>query len=402
MATQVDWQIQGSAYDRPEPSFDADLSDVARVTPTGEMLRRYWHPIAVADEIGDLPRGVKVLGEDLVLFKTPNREFGLVYPRCIHRGTQLIYGRVEDRGIRCCYHGWLFDCEGRCVERPCEPPELESPPAHYRQPWYPVEEKYGLVFAYMGPPELKPLLPSYDILENVEDGMRLVADGTSIGSGGPRIMPCNWFQTHENVMDPFHVFVLHSNFSTQQFGEMMSILPEVSFEATEHGVISYQIRPYPDGSTLRRITEVILPNLRIVADPTLTRTGPGDNISWTLPLDETNTRIFTAMKWPEGEDFPWINGRPMYNGKTWFELSDEEHQRYPGDYEAQVSQGNITLHSEEHLASSDKGVALFRRKFRQAITDVANGKDPEGIRRGDNPLVRVRTGNFVIPAETSS
>ncbi|MCZ6616774.1 MAG: Rieske 2Fe-2S domain-containing protein, partial [Gammaproteobacteria bacterium] len=119
MATQVDWQIQGSAYDRPEPSFDADLSDVTRVTPTGEMLRRYWHPIAVADEIGDLPHGVKVLGEDLVLFKTPNREFGLVYPRCIHRGTQLIYGRVENRGIRCCYHGWLFDCEGRCVERPC-------------------------------------------------------------------------------------------------------------------------------------------------------------------------------------------------------------------------------------------------------------------------------------------
>ncbi|TDJ31581.1 MAG: hypothetical protein E2O61_11845 [Gammaproteobacteria bacterium] len=79
--------------------------------------------------------------------------------------------------------------------------------------------------------------------------------------------------------------------------------------------LSEQIRPYPDGSTLSRITEVILPNLRIVADPTLTRTGPGDNVSRTLPLDETNTRIFTVIKWPEGEDFPWINGRPMYNGK---------------------------------------------------------------------------------------
>ncbi|MCZ6852988.1 MAG: aromatic ring-hydroxylating dioxygenase subunit alpha [Gammaproteobacteria bacterium] len=400
MATMADWQIQGSAYDRPEPHFATDLSDVARGTPTGEMLRRYWHPIAVADEIGDLPQAIKALGEDLVLFKTPGGEFGLVYPRCIHRGTELIYGKVEDRGIRCCYHGWLFDCEGRCLERPCEPPELQAAPAHYRQPWYPVEEKYGLVFAYLGPLELKPNLPSYDILENVEEGMRLVADGTSIGSGGPDLMPCNWFQTHENVMDPFHVFVLHSNFSTQQFGEMMSILPKVNFATTEHGVISEQIRPYPDGSTLSRITEVILPNLRIVADPTLTRLGPGDNISWTLPLDETSTRIFTAIKWPEGEDFPWLNGRPMYNGKTWFDLSDEEHQRYPGDYEAQVSQGNITFHSEEHLASSDKGVALFRRKFRQAIQDVLDGKDPEGICRGDDGIVHVRTGNFVISGET--
>ena len=105
------------------------------------------------------------------------------------------------------------------------------------------------------------------------------------------------------------------------------------------------------------------------------------------------------IKWPEGEDFPWINGRPMYNDKTWFELSDEEHQRYPGDYEAQVSHCDITFHSEEHLASSDKGVTLFRRKFRQAISDVADGKDPEGIRRGDDLLVHVRTRNFVIPAD---
>lgn len=392
------WETTGSAYDRPEGTFDDEIIQVDRGTPTGEMLRRYWHPIAVADEVGDLPESVRVLGEDLVLFKTPDERFGLVYPRCIHRGTELIYGRVEDRGIRCCYHGWLFDCEGNCIERPCEPPELQTPPAHYRQPWYPVQVKYGLVFAYMGPPDRQPLLPAYDILENVEDGYEIVPDGTSIGSGGPTIMPCNWFQTHENVMDPFHVLVLHSNFSTQQFGELMAIRPEITWETTEHGVISHQYRTFPDGRVLDRVTEVIQPTLRIVADPRLQRFGPGDNVSWTLPIDSTNTRIFTAMRWPVGEARPWIGGMPMYDGKTWFELDDEGHQRFPGDYEAQVGQGPVTLHSEEHLASSDKGVALFRRQFRAAVQAVERGEDPPGILREAPAIVNVRSGNFLPDA----
>ena len=395
MATRNDWQSQGSAYHRPEPTCDDDLVQVTRGTATGEMLRRYWHPIAVAAAVKDIPQAVRVLGEDLVLFRTPRGEFGLVYPRCAHRGTELIYGRVEERGIRCCYHGWLFDCEGRCIERPCEPADQQIPPAHYRQPWYPVAEKYGLVFTYMGPPDRKPVLPAYDILENVEDGYEIVPDGTSIGSGGPVIMPCNWFQTHENVMDPFHVLVLHSSFSTQQFGELMAIAPKITFETTAHGVISHQIRSFPDGEVMDRVTEAILPTLRIVADPTLERKGAGDNISWTLPIDATNTRIFTAMKWPQGEPFLLSSPRPMYGGKTWFELDDEGHQRFPGDYEAQVSQGKITLHSEEHLASSDKGVALFRRKFREAIAAVAADQDPPGIVRDPDHVVPVLTGNFM-------
>ena len=385
----------GSAYERSVPTWDDTFIQVDRDTPSGELLRRYWHPIAVACELGDLPHAVRVLGEDLVLFKTPGENFGLMYPRCIHRGTELIYGRVEDRGIRCCYHGWLFDCEGVCVERPCEPQDQQQAPSHYRQPWYPVQERYGLVFAYLGPPTQIPLLPSYDIFESVEDGYEIVADGTSIGSGGPEVMPCNWFQTHENVMDPFHVLVLHSSFSGEQFGSLMSIRPEIEWQTTEHGVISHQYRTFPDGRVLDRVTEVIQPTLRIVADPTLQRFGRVDNISWTLPIDETNTKIFTAMKWPIGQDRPWIGGMPMYEGKTWFELDDEGHQRYPGDYEAQVSQGAVTLHSEEHLATSDKGIALFRRQYKKAVQQVADGEDPPGIMRSEPALVSVLAGNFL-------
>jgi len=143
------------------------------------------------------------------------------------------------------------------------------------------------------------------------------------------------------------------------------------------------------------VTEVIQPTLRIVADPTLNRFGPADNISWTLPIDDTHTRIFTAMKWPIGEPFLLSTPRPMYGGKTWFELDEQGHQRFPGDYEAQVSQGDITWHSEEHLATSDKGIGLFRRQFRAAVRAVANGEDPPGILRDDASPVRVRAGNFL-------
>jgi len=147
----------GSAYDLPEPSYDTELVEVGRGTPCGEMLRRYWHPIATAEEVTDLPLSVRVLGEDLILFRTPQAGYGLVYPRCAHRGTSLLYSKIEERGIRCCYHGWLFDTRGRCLEQPCE--RDCGKVAKYRQPWYPVEERYGLVFAYLGPLERQPVLP---------------------------------------------------------------------------------------------------------------------------------------------------------------------------------------------------------------------------------------------------
>jgi len=248
----------------------------------------------------------------------------------------------------------------------------------------------------MGPPALRPALPRYDTLENLGPDRMIVANGDSIGSGGPERMPCNWFQTHENVMDPFHVFVLHSNFSTSQFHALMDIRPEISWELTEHGVCSYQIRAMPDGNTFRRVTEVVLPNIRIVADPFVRQMGPGNSVAWTLPIDDTNTRIFTVYHFPSDQPVPRLTRNPMYGGKTWFELDAEGHQRFPGDFEAQVGQGAVTWHSEEHLATSDRGIALFRRRFRQAVEDATAGRDPLNVVRGGEAVVRVRAGNFVV------
>ena len=143
-----------SAYDLTAPTYNARLTEVGRGTPMGELLRRYWHPVGMAADAGATPRPVKVLGEELILFRDGRGQAGLVYPRCCHRGTTLYYGKVEERGIRCCYHGWLFDVEGRCLEMPCEPNPTGAQCQRVRQPWYPVEERYGLVFA-AGPAALR-------------------------------------------------------------------------------------------------------------------------------------------------------------------------------------------------------------------------------------------------------
>jgi phenylpropionate dioxygenase-like ring-hydroxylating dioxygenase large terminal subunit len=390
-----------TAYDLPPPSFDTNLVSVAKGTPGGELLRRYWQPVALASEVGDLPLQIRALGEDLILFRTPSGRFGLMHPRCAHRGTTLLYGKVEERGIRCCYHGWLFDTDGRCLEQPCEPKGGLNRD-HVRQPSYPVEERYGLVFAYMGPIDRKPALPRYDVLEDLGETHKIVTDGSSIGSGGPERMPCNWFQTHENVMDPLHVFVLHSTFSTQQFNDMMAVPPEISFDLTPYGMYSVQLRTFADGSRLRRLTELVMPNVRIVADPFLRTFTKSNNVAWTLPIDDTNTRIFTVFAFPKNEPVPRFNRNPMYGGKTWFELDAEGHQRFPGDYEAQVGQGEITWHSEEHLASSDRGVAMFRRLYREAVQAVVDGHDPIGASAGENMLVQVRAGNYLIPMASAA
>ncbi|MGH6990741.1 MAG: Rieske 2Fe-2S domain-containing protein, partial [Stellaceae bacterium] len=152
---------EGTGYGRAPQHSDEDLVRVGPGTPMGELMRRYWHPVALSDGATTRPTKVRILGEDLILFRDRKGRPGLVYPRCMHRGTNLFYGKVEDEGIRCCYHGWLFAVDGTCLDQPCEPEHgLHRDIA--RQPWYPVEERYGLVFAYLGPPEKKPVLPRYD------------------------------------------------------------------------------------------------------------------------------------------------------------------------------------------------------------------------------------------------
>ncbi|MEZ5298365.1 MAG: Rieske 2Fe-2S domain-containing protein [Ilumatobacteraceae bacterium] len=384
----------GRAYGRVVGEPDPELYQTGPGTPAGELLRRYWHPVARSSDATELPREVRLLGEDLILYRDGSGTAGLLTPRCCHRGTTLLYGRVEERGIRCCYHGWLFDADGTCLDQPCEP-ERGRNRERYRQPWYPVVEYHGLIFTYMGPPERQPVFPRYDIFEALADDEEIVIID-HFAFGGPTVAPCNWFQTHENSMDPYHVFILHNAISGPQFNPNLEIWPTIDWQTHDWGVTATQDRELPDGTTLHRVTETRVPTIRVIPTPTLSVLGKTNNLSWAQPIDDTHTRVFAMVR--KRRDEP-AQGLPVYGGdRSWFELSDEEHQRYPGDYEAQVGQGAITLHSEERLSSTDRGVSMVRRLFKQQLRVVAEGGDPAGVEFDEsNALVEVVAGNYILP-----
>jgi nitrite reductase/ring-hydroxylating ferredoxin subunit len=383
---------RGTGYELRPGSSDRRLVETSFGTPMGELLRRYWHPIALSSDATATPRRIRFLSEDLVLFRDGSGNAGLLYERCAHRGTTLYFGKVEERGIRCCYHGWLFDRTGHCVEQPCEPGGGRAR-ASIQQPWYPVEERYGLIFAYLGPPAKKPVLPRYDILEDLEPGDTIVTDDSSIGTGGAAIAPWNWMQHYDNVLDPYHVPVLHGSFSGTQFVDLLASMPEVTFKNTERGAIAEAVRTLDDGAILRRVTEAVLPTVRIIPDPNVSRFGRSESVGWLMPIDDTHYRIYTALRARDGEKRVRAATRPI--GKTWLEMNDDERRAMPGDWEAQIGQGTITKHSEEHLVSSDRGLVLVRRQFRALLDAVERGEDPPGTAyREADALVRTHAGNF--------
>jgi phenylpropionate dioxygenase-like ring-hydroxylating dioxygenase large terminal subunit len=385
---------EGNAYGRGPQSHDAEITEVGPGTPCGEFMRRYWHPVAVAESVTDVPQKLRILGEDLVIFRDKKGRVGLLHARCAHRGTSLYYGKVDDRGIRCCYHGWLFDVEGRCLEQPCEPELGAKHRDKVRQPWYPTEERYGLVFAYMGPPEKMPALTRWDTMENLGPDEAYFADGSSVGAGGDHtveIIPTNWLHDWENIMDPYHIPILHISFSGAQFVPEMGVMPDVTWDNELHGMKYTAYRKFEDGREMDRVTLALCPNVRIVPDPML-GPGPGRTIGWVVPIDDTHHRLFHTRR----EHKSWTPRRlRMFDGRFWSELNEAEHQRFPGDWEAQVGQGPISLHSEEHLATSDRGVAQLRRLLRREIRKVAAGEDPIGVTTDPGQaVVKVTAGNF--------
>ncbi len=383
----------GSAYGRVRAQSNETLAAVGPGTPCGELLRRYWQPVALSDSVKSVPRKVRILGEDLVLFRDQKCRAGLLYPRCMHRGTSLYYGRVEQDGLRCCYHGWLFDVEGRCLDQPCEPDHGRQR-EHVRQPWYPVQERYGLVWAYMGPPDKKPVLPRWDVLEDLEPGETYATNDRSFGTtrdGSVPVAPYSWLHMNDNIMDPFHVQVLHTTFSIVQFVSSFSVMPTVEFEYIDNGVIYKAYRKLDDGREVDRVSTFMLPNIMSVPN-TQHEHGKSNSLGFVVPVDDSHCRIVSVRrtKDPENAYAPFLT-----NGKKWSEMTIEERQDFPNDFEAQMGQGPISLHSDEHLATSDKGIAMQRRMLTQQIKLVAEGGDPIGVAFDEaSAYVRVPSGNY--------
>jgi phenylpropionate dioxygenase-like ring-hydroxylating dioxygenase large terminal subunit len=387
---------QGTAYGRPQQQSNRLWTEVGPGTPCGEFLRRYWQPVLASRNVTNRPKEIRILGEDLIIFRDGEGRPGLLYPRCMHRGTNLFWGHVEKDGIRCCYHGWKFDVEGNCIEQPCEP-KGGLKRAEHRQPWYPVREQYGLVWAYMGPPERMPVLPHFSCMEPLQDGEIYYAVDNSMGShgdmNGPEVVPYSWLHMNDNIMDPFHVQVLHTTFSVVQFVREFSVMPTVKFEEIDNGVIYKAYRTLEDGRDYERVSTWMLPNIMSVPSIELAE-GHSTSLGFAVPVDDTHCRILMCTR-AEPDYNPMGRNVGMAKLKPWSQMTVEERQDRPGDYEAQAGQGPMSLHSEEHLVTSDKGIAMQRRILNQEIDKVMNGGDPRGVAFDeDQAMIKVPSGNF--------
>lgn len=395
----------GRLYGRPSASHDQKLIQSAPATTGGELLRRYWQPIARSDEVKDLPIAITILHEDLVLFRDKNGQCGLVYPRCMHRGTNLIYGKIETNGIRCPYHGWLFDSQGRCLEMPCEPENTYK--EKIRQPWYPLEEHYGLVFTYMGPAEKQPLFPRISVFENISEDKEVIATGSYQAPSGRQALLAgyqdyNWWQFYDNFMDPFHVYALHSSINGVQFVDILKILPKVKFEYTDDGVRTIQHRTLEDGRVHQRLSQTVMPNMNCTASVG-NDLGPA-GVSWTVPVNDTSFRFFSLQAQTKGvnplSNFEEIGMfKPEWGpGIDFDDWTLQDHQKWQTDYVTQKGQGDINLHSDEHLTPIDTATAMLRRLFKNQADKVANGEDPVGVRFDEPYLIKVMAGNSVLTA----
>jgi 5,5'-dehydrodivanillate O-demethylase len=381
------------------------LTSVGSGTPAGELMRRYWLPVGISADVKDQPQYVRVLGEDLVLFRAPDGEIGLMDAVCSHRGASLVYGCVEKRGLRCRYHGWLYDPTGRCIEQPAELSRAARE-EKVRQRAYPTQELGGLVFAYMGP-QPAPVLPRFDTLVRT-DGTRKATVARTIA--------CNYLQILENSMDPVHLPFVH--------GESIKVwagVPQFMVEETEFGMRQVQYRPGPTpAEQYVRSVYHILPFSRMVGIP-----ASEDDFStpttirtiWAVPIDDTNTIEF------EVRFQPGVSGRKLdykfESSPADFDVSLEVpfHQyrdggqsrlAYPKFFGAQdqlmqLSQGPIAKREREHLRSSDRGVVMVRKLMRQAIQDVQAGKDPRGLLR-DRPdeVITLDLADHIVPVEPAT
>lgn len=342
------------------------LTRVGPATPAGAMLRRYWWPVGFTEhvQIKGSPLRTQLLGEEFVLFRDGGGQLGMVDLHCSHRGTSLEYGRVEERGIRCCYHGWLYDTAGKCLEQPAEPADSTFKD-RIKHPAYQVQDLGGFIFAYIGP-DPAPLLPRYDLLLE-ENGERVIGAGTEY---------CNWLQRAENSVDQTHLVALHA----PEYPQMALKRPEIGWQQTAYGA---KITMHVPGVSKPKHSHWVFPSH---TRHTTARKGriPDHAMRFRVPIDDTKTRTFWLRFTPHSEA---ERGQPFVQKTIGFE--DDKPGAYTRvddgwwgiashdqDRVAQETQGPIYQRSKEHLGAADQGVILLRDVIRQSIGAVQQGKDP--------------------------
>jgi len=373
------------------------LGDIPRVgpgTPAGEWLRKYWLVVSTAAELHDIPKAVKVLGEELVLFRDPQGRMGLLGLHCPHRGTSLEYGDIEDRGIRCLYHGWLFDVSGQCLEQPAEPKGSVFC-QKVKHLSYPVREQGGLVFAYLGPnPEKPPPLPRYSCLID-RGGQRQIEP--------VRYNDYNWFNFFENSADPCHICILHrhTGYGEQSWGDRFfsyEEMPAFEYVETGYGMKVVMTKPGPsEGTELVDTMTLALPTIiqvgdtefvhaRVDAVKLMTEGSQCEHVLFLTPNDDERFTIFT-VNYYTGPDPNFFEKLKQMRATEVPKQEVKEYDRrkympFKGNVRQEdiISQSTQGLLGEraERLATSDRGVIMFRRIVRDAIVAARKGDRPKG------------------------
>ncbi len=377
-------------YHRREvPPPDPELTQVGPGTPCGEYLRRFWQPVAFVRDLAATPLRVQILGEDLVIFRDRGGRVGALHLHCAHRGTSLEFGIPVERGIRCCYHGWVYDVDGRCLETPGEPTGSRLKERVW-QGAYPTLEFAGLVFAYLGPPDRRPAFPIYDSYD--VPGYRLMP-------AAKFVLPCNWLQVKDNSMDPVHTAFLHALSSGYQFTEAFGVVPEIDWHLTEAGMVYVATRRVGDLVWVR-VADFMPPNVhqftREIEDAVEAKPASRPVIiRWAVPNDDTHTTNFELAQ----VDPAWGLTADQV-GQPGFGQSDDrtyaERQRFPADFDAQSSQREIAVHALENLGSADRGVIMLRRIVRDGVRAVARGGDPVGTQWPEGKIIRTFTQDVVL------
>jgi len=384
------------------------LTKVGPGTPMGELMRRYWQPIAASVQLKEEPvRAIRLLGEDLVLYRDQSGTLGLVGNRCAHRRVHLLFGIPCDVGLRCPYHGWRYDETGQCIEQPYDEAEGNDTFKESVQiPAYPVIERKGMIFAYLGP-KPAPLFPAWDLF--MWDDVYY-----DIGSC---VIPCNYLQIMENSLDPVHVEWLHTHFSNyvlkrlghdelkrQGFSEngVPHRHTKIGFDVFDYGIVKRRVMENTDENhpywTVGH--PIVFPNI-------LKTTG----FQYRIPIDDNNTFHwwFFPHRIPDGVDLPPQDEIPYYDvplpqvgskgEKPWSLLDNNSGQ----DIMMWITQGYVADRTQERLSLSDRGINLYRKLLMSNLQKVQRGEDPMNVFRDveDNEYHELPSEYWQLSAESA-
>ena len=409
------------------------LTQTGPGTPGGDLFRRYWNPVAMSEELppGGAPLNVRILSEDLVLFRDDQGRPGLLGLHCAHRGTDLSYGRCEDGGLRCVYHGWLYDIHGRCLEQPGEPRGSQYY-KEIRHLSYPCREAGGLIFTYMGPDE-PPLLPAYEWLNVPEEHLDVQKF----------LYGCNYLQGSEGNYDPAHVSFLH-RLSPQEMKEMrnlgqpvgaqarayrlpgttdvgsayegysVDLSPDLEMEETDFGMRIFSKRDVGSGMQYARSQNFIYPSLANFSSPI------GYAVLWHIPIDDTSHLLYSVeISRTVPLDKEWVRQQIATDWTPDYRMIRNPSNRYLQDREsmkagnftgmgvellnqdifATESAGPIQDRTQENLGYTDIAVVAVRKLVLQAIRDVQEEQEAPHVVRDParNSFAHLRCGHAIVP-----